>query len=82
MKDFLIELLRKNNVNIKFQKADGSIREMFCTLNPSIIPEENIPNGKKSYSSEKQIRVFDLEKGNWRSFNPERLIEFKLEKAW
>lgn len=57
--------------NVTFQKNDGTLREMQCTL-----MEEYIPASKSFDDSAKLPRkqnddilaVWDLEKNNWRSF--------------
>ena len=75
-KSELIEMLHKTNMVVKFQKKDGSERIMVCTLADDIIPEDAIPKGtgyKLSEDSD-QIRVFDLEKEAWRSFNYSSII--------
>lgn len=62
-------------VAVKFTKKDGSDRTMLCTLNESNLPEFAKPadpiNGEEpkviNYSDE-ALRVFDVDKQEWRSF--------------
>jgi len=65
----------KNKVSfIKFQKVDGSIRNMICTLDLSMIPKHKHPTTNMEYTDE-QIRVFDIVAQGWRSMKVENIIE-------
>ena len=84
-KHVLIELLQNEIVSLTFEKVDGSIRDMKCTRNPSIIEEKTkgTPYAKKLTSdfeivnvvttSPNIIRVFDVDSNGWRSFRIEYL---------
>lgn len=63
-------------VQVVFTKADGSRREMTATRDPRLIPAEKAPSGESEYRTEndKQIRVFDTDLQEWRSFNLDRLL--------
>jgi hypothetical protein len=81
-------LLQNSEVTVTFTKADGTERDMLCTLDHSRIPvsvakpvsttapvdgivrESRKPKKEPDPHS---IRVFDLEKQEWRSFRFERL---------
>ena len=81
-------LLTNSEINITFTKADGTDRDMLCTLDHSRIPvsvakpvsttapvdgivrESRRPKKEPDPHS---IRVYDLEKQEWRSFRFERL---------
>lgn len=84
-------LLTNSEINVTFTKADGTDREMLCTLDHSRIPasvakpvalttstapvdgivrESKTPRKAPDPHS---LRVFDLEKKEWRSFRFERL---------
>ena len=56
-------------VTVTFTKKDGTERTMLCTRNMNLIPEEQHPKGTGKPKSQWIITVFDLEKGEWRSFN-------------
>jgi hypothetical protein len=56
------------NLCITFTKADGSDREMQCTLLESKIPTDKVPKGTGSQATDTTQRVFDTERGEWRSF--------------
>jgi hypothetical protein len=67
--------IKKNMVSfVKFQKVDGTIRNMVCTVNPILIPKAKQPKGDMIYTP-KQIRVFDLVAQEWRSMLEENIIE-------
>lgn len=57
-----------SNLRITFTKADGTDRELVCTLLESAIPADKVPKGTGRDSSETTQRVFDVEKQEWRSF--------------
>jgi len=64
-----------------FQKKDGTVRHMVCTLHNQLIPQntEEDPTVSKTYKqrSDKSISVYDLEKCQWRSFVVENIKFFK-----
>lgn len=82
------QLLTNSEVTVTFTKADGTDRDMLCTLDHSRIPvsiakpvsttapvdgivrESRKPRKEPDPHS---IRVYDLEKQEWRSFRFERL---------
>jgi hypothetical protein len=85
-RDWIRSLLQKQAVTVTFVKADGTLRDMKCTLNFDSIPLDRHPKGTgalafpdvnatPSHASPDvhSIRVFDLDKGEWRSFKFERL---------
>ena len=76
-------LLRDTNIQnlrITFTKADGTERAMRCTLVESTIPTDKVPKGAGRKASPSAQRVFDLDKGEWRSFKWEAVkrVEFDL----
>jgi len=81
-------LLINSEVTVTFTKADGTDREMLCTLDHSRIPFKPLApttstapvDGIVRESKKPQkapdphsLRVFDIEKQEWRSFRFERL---------
>lgn len=71
--DEILNSLRTNNegVRVLFTKKDGTEREMLCTLVHTNIPTESQPKDTTTYSSsvvKSAVRVFDLDKLEWRSF--------------
>ena len=55
------------DLRITFIKSDGTQRAIRCTLVESLIPKDKKPKAPGSSSTDVQ-RVFDLDKGEWRSF--------------
>ena len=85
--DWTLGLLREREVTVTFIKADGSLREMVCTLNgdllPAVVKEEKpivTEERKPRKVSEDAARVFCTEEKVWRSFRWDRIksIEFKI----
>lgn len=66
----LISTLKQGKTEVVFTKADGTSREMLCTLQAELLPtiEETTTPKKKRAVNESQLRVYDLEKEAWRSF--------------
>jgi hypothetical protein len=79
-KNWLKSLLRDLEVTLEFEKKDGSLRRMICTLSESKIPAEKAPKNPGISKNTDVLAVFDVENDGWRSFrwNSIRKIEFKL----
>lgn len=75
-KDVLIKTLLKEVTTVTFTKKDGSIRVMNCTRNMNLIPAEFHPktNDESTSESSDNIRVFDVDKQGWRSFNYNSIV--------
>jgi hypothetical protein len=76
-KAMLIEQLKSKLsgiAHIIFQKRDGSLREMYCTTNPSLVARHINHRGcsRECYAT---TAVFDVECGSWKSFRWESLIK-------
>ena len=74
-KSDVIGLLHEDKVTITFQKADGTLRNMLCTLKEDMLPqqidlEETI---QKKVSNPDACAVWDIENQGWRSFRWDRL---------
>lgn len=63
-------VLQSESVYVVFTKKDGTERKMKCTLNPDVLPKQEIKedtvNTKTVNTS--VIPVYDLEVKGWRSF--------------
>lgn len=55
---------------VVFEKADGTLRQMRCTLMSEHLPEykEPSPVMKRQQQNDDVLAVWDLEAGGWRSF--------------
>ena len=80
-REWLINVLadEKNPTTVTFTKKDGTERTMRCTRSPVQIPEDQHPKNGTG-DSDTAIRVFDLDKSEWRSFVVENVkrIEYTL----
>lgn len=81
--------LLTDTVHVQFKKVkDGEIRNMYCTLVESLIPEAAKPKSSASLTdaieeqnkNESVIRVYDLEVEGWRSFRVDSVIEYRGKK--
>jgi hypothetical protein len=71
---------------VKFEKADGTIRTMLCTLKPDVIQKLIQPVTEdattepvvKKTVPDYQIRCIDVEKMQWRSFNIDSIRSFVI----
>lgn len=79
MKEWLSGLMKDVDVKITFEKKDGSIREMLCTLKD--IPEYEKKTERVRAENEDVMSVFDKEISEWRSFRLDSVkqIAFTLE---
>ena len=79
LKENLLEKLRTDECTVKFTKADGTERTMRCTLVESKIPTDKRPKVSEAQTSStvgSAVRVFDLDKGEWRSFRLMSVISY------
>ena len=86
----LREILQEGEATITFTKVDGSERVMKCTLNTDLIPEDAFPQVKLDEDGNPitpkprkenldVLRVYDLEKGEWRSFTIDKVTQVLAE---
>ena len=74
-RDILIKNLQKKTMRITFTKVNGEERVMDCTLQEHIIPSTNSDNRKEN---ETVLPVFDINKGEWRSFRLDSVTNIEL----
>lgn len=72
----LTSLLGSNAVKVTFTKVDGTVREMWCTRDPSLIPETFEKSEVERKVNESVLSVWDMEKEGWRSFRKDSIISF------
>lgn len=72
-KTAIVNLLKEGNVELKFTKADGSVRVMNATLDVDGVEVSATPTSGSSLS------VFDNGVGEWRAFRWEGLQEVNGE---
>lgn len=70
--DFLVDALYEGPVEVLFEKADGTMREMICTLNPDLIDYDFASNDQKPVEDQVPpkerdiLTVWDTENEGWR----------------
>jgi hypothetical protein len=74
-RDELISLLRKEVVEITFDKLDGEERVMPCTLIESFFPD---PKKETTQKNDKVVAVWAIESKGFRSFRYDRLKKVKI----
>lgn len=86
-KNWLIGVLKTDKVAITFEKVDGTIREMICSLDPEFLPKvepvvlaegEEPKEVKPRKESTTAFRVYDLEKSDWRSIKWDSIISITI----
>lgn len=72
--------LTHGKVKIEFIKTDGTYRIMICTKSSLLIKKPFVQSSRIIRNkSENILRVFDLEKNEWRSMRKDRIIQWQLE---
>lgn len=74
--EFVSNLLTELNtrvVSVTFTKADGTVRNMNCTLQSGIVPLIEHKETKDSTAVPETLVVWDTDKNAWRSFRLDRL---------
>jgi len=68
VRQLILNSIKDKSITVSFTKKDGSNRNMLCTLAESLIPEDKKPKTENTKFSDDALRVFDLDKQEWRSF--------------
>lgn len=76
---FNFDALKNGVCVVTFTKKDGTERVMRCTQDMDYLANSNLPIGTGRPYTEEQVRVFDLEKAEWRSFLRNSVISLKVE---
>ena len=81
-KEQLMEMLRKEIVEVTFLKLDGDERKMPCTLMPSFLPpatkEDPMTQKKVREISDKVVAVWAVESKGFRSFRYDRVTKVEV----
>lgn len=75
---FDFEPLNEGIMVVTFTKVNGEQRVMRCTKDPRFIPADKIPTGNNVIKSTESMRVFDLDKSDWRSFRIDSVINAEV----
>lgn len=78
LRKWLIGLLAERSVELKFEKKDGSIRDMTATLKEDMVIAYEKKTEKEKVVNEEVLPVFDVIKQEWRSFRLDSLKEVKF----
>ena len=72
--------LRNGICEMTFTKKDGTLRSMKCTLAEWLVPqvETKNPTPRVIAENDNLVKVYDLEKQGWRSFNIDSVISAYL----
>lgn len=71
--------LREGFIQIEFEKADGSMRQMIATLEEGVVPPKAPAGGNDETSRKKAdtaCAVWDIDAAGWRSFRWDKLRMF------
>lgn len=75
----VLSALRSGLIAIEFEKKDGTMREMVCTLEEGTVPYSE-PKGGNDEDKRKQAdtacAVYDIDSAGWRSFRWDKLRVF------
>ena len=77
-RQWLKDLLQEETVTIKFEKVDGSLREMRATLKSGVVPLYERKTDRARTPNPELCSVFDLEKREWRSFKFEKIVGIEV----
>lgn len=77
---WLTSHLKAGPVELTFQKKDGTMRVMKCSLREDHMPSYEKKTERVRATNEETLSVVDLEKNEWRSFRYDsiRRIEFSI----
>jgi hypothetical protein len=77
----LKDALKKETVYVVFTKTDGTERKMKCTLNPEVLPKQEVKEDKKTKAVNTSVLpVYDLEVKAWRSFKITSIKKVSFEE--
>ena len=74
----MVDMLRQQICQVKFIKVNGEERDMQCTLKKDLIPENKkaTQDDNGVHATLGVIKVFDIDKQDWRSFRVENVNRF------
>lgn len=78
----IVKCLLTGPTMVLFEKKDGSVRKMICTLHHKLIPVSNKMADivRNPVRSDAAIAAYDLENAGWRSFLVDKVQFFELFK--
>jgi len=80
MKEKILKELHEGVTTVSFTKVNGERRDMRCTLNEQYLPQKEESNYKQTRKENPAVQsVWDVDKGAWRSFRWENIIQDEQE---
>jgi len=76
---WIIGHMKMGPVSVTFTKKDGTERVMSCTLQPKLLPPQELKETTVKKENTDTVRVFDLEKQEWRSFTVKSVKKVQFE---
>lgn len=70
-------------VTVVFTKADGTERTMKCTLDPALLPKQEVKESTDKPArkhNENILPVYDVEAEGWRSFRIKSIKEVRVSE--
>lgn len=79
-RSWLKGVLKNETATLTFQKKDGTMRVMKCSLREDHMPSYEKKTERVRATNEETLSVVDMEKNEWRSFRYDsiRKIEFSI----
>jgi hypothetical protein len=82
-RDNLKNTLKDCIVKVTFEKADGTMREMRCTLNNIYLPAQKVLAEGETLIVRKEnldvLSVWDVDVGGWRSFRMDSIKNMVID---
>ena len=77
-KEELVRFLKRGEIQVEFQKADGTIRDMTCTLKEGVVPVIEQNDQKTHTSNPERVVVYDTEKNGWRTVKFDKICRYQV----
>lgn len=75
--------LQEGKVHFSFKKVDGTVRNAYGTLHPSLLPVRDSVEGSTSRPVNPGVQVYyDLDAGSFRSFKKENLVSVDVVEPY
>ena len=81
LRKWLGEHLAYGPVTVIFEKKDGTLREMRCTLKDVPQYERKTESETPRKKNDEVMSVYDMDKSEWRSFRIDSIKEIKFDLA-
>jgi hypothetical protein len=78
-RNWLIGVLKQQEVEILFTKKDGTERKMRCTLKDEDIPAVEKKTDRTKTLNEEVLPVYDLDAQGWRSFRLDSILTVNIK---